>query len=314
MFRKKYFISNYYPGDSFIMIAPIIWGLTLAILNEFVPANIINPIAKVIFACNIITYSLLFFTWFFESLNKEDLEKAIKSIQYGRKPHDYDENDLSILEDGIRQLNKSNKRHIHLLKSYKNVSGKSAQLFSIYFIISLICNQVAFKSWMPYSMIVLLILLTIAIIIAFGLLLIELKESGIINTGALLGDLLMIGIFFFGFYHAYTKNFGSEIIGSFFEKHEYKTQYYVNLFADKGYAKNYRVVADVHVYSTTEEDGEDTYTTKHIVIERVYWPNGGYSIFDDCELESGDNGYCTDNDDRTWYIELTNKKPKRKAQ
>jgi hypothetical protein len=312
MYLKRLFASKYYPGDSFVMFAPIIWGIIIIILNEFLPRNVMIPIGRFFLVLDIIVYMLLFVSWFIEGFDKIELEKQIRVAKFGKRTPDYSDEDLEILELCHLDFVKPKVRHVHVLKSYKNINGRSAQLFSIYFVLSLVCNYVSFNSWMPYSIVLFLVLLIIAILISLGLFLFELRENGIRNTGALLGDLLMVGIFGFMFYHPYTKHFGESKLGSLLEKPDYTTQYYVNLFADKGNSKNYRVVADIHVYSTVEQDGEDSYSEKHIVVEKVYWPNGGYTTFDDCELEDGDSGYCTDDEDRSWYIELTDKQPIKK--
>lgn len=94
---------------------------------------------------------------------------------------------------------------------------------------------------------------------------------------------------------------GSNTIGSFFSRNEFEAQYYVNIFPEDSKSKNYRLIADVHQY-----DGNT------IFLKKVYWPNGGYSTFEDL----GD-GLCfeyatswIDDNKRVWRVELTHDKVK----
>lgn len=77
-------------------------------------------------------------------------------------------------------------------------------------------------------------------------------------------------------------HFGNEEIGSFFEKSTYTTQYWIYLQPENTQLKNYRVKGDVYHYIEPANDdygGGDIY-----LLEKVYWDNGGFSIFDDCDL------------------------------
>lgn len=67
--------------------------------------------------------------------------------------------------------------------------------------------------------------------------------------------------------------FGSKTIGSFWAKSNFDTQYWVYLEPDNAEAKNYRVKADI-----SRIDGD-------YWLEKVYWPNGGNSNFEDCKLD-----------------------------
>lgn len=98
---------------------------------------------------------------------------------------------------------------------------------------------------------------------------------------------------------------GSETIGSFFSKTEFRTQYYVQLFPEGSKSKNYIVPADLIV-------NEDS-----IFIEGVHWPNGGYTSFDRFgDMNAQDfyiHGHITipDDEDREWTIVLTKKKARK---
>jgi hypothetical protein len=93
-------------------------------------------------------------------------------------------------------------------------------------------------------------------------------------------------------YFVYRNYLGEQRIDSWIEKPKYTTQYWVSLQPDNEEAKNYRVKADIF------HDAPDYYLTK------VYWPNGGSSTFDDCNLDKDQyqvNGYmrCFPNDGNT---------------
>jgi hypothetical protein len=75
---------------------------------------------------------------------------------------------------------------------------------------------------------------------------------------------------------------GSTTVGSPWAKNNFETQYWVYVQPENAEAKNYRVKGDV-----SRDDG--IYS-----ISRVYWPNGGTSTFDDCQLQGQDSGYSSD--------------------
>jgi hypothetical protein len=99
--------------------------------------------------------------------------------------------------------------------------------------------------------------------------------------------------------------------GAFHEKTDYSAKVYVNVFPDGDKSKNYKLPADM---SKVSDDGGAAYN-----IEKVYWPNGGYFEFDDCEADMNSStkvlkAYCshTENpgeqsEEENWYtIEVTN--------
>lgn len=116
--------------------------------------------------------------------------------------------------------------------------------------------------------------------------------------------------------HSYTRNYGNEVIGSYFEKPNYRTKYYVNVFQKKDNDKNYRLPALIHVFLDTEYDNnndnyfgidqEQSSTSKNIALEEIILPNGDKKHFSECQLEMWDKVYCTDQDNQGWYLELTN--------
>ncbi|HNW91050.1 MAG TPA: hypothetical protein PK664_05685 [Paludibacteraceae bacterium] len=110
---------------------------------------------------------------------------------------------------------------------------------------------------------------------------------------------------------SFTRYYGNEIIGSFWAKSDYRTIYLVKLY--KGDSnKFYPLPALLHVYSEDNEDdfgyGYQMWTEKNVSVEYVFFSNGGYLIFDDCNLYPNNKEYCIDQNGSSWYIELTEKK------
>lgn len=104
------------------------------------------------------------------------------------------------------------------------------------------------------------------------------------------------------------QHFGVEELGHWFQKtNSYQTKYYVNLFKERTYSKNYRVVGEL---SVQESDCDPNYgcNGRPIFLEKAYFPNGGYISFEDCELEINKKAYCIDEEENEWYAELTNVK------
>lgn len=117
---------------------------------------------------------------------------------------------------------------------------------------------------------------------------------------------------------AIANTYGEERIDSLFEKSEYTTKYYVNLFPDEDSAKNYRLPADIHVYHENHEGDETLTSVKCIRIEKAYLPNGGYVSFsyneyneeDEKNLRFGKKVDLTDSSGKNWYVELVDRKVK----
>jgi hypothetical protein len=109
--------------------------------------------------------------------------------------------------------------------------------------------------------------------------------------------------------------YGNEVIGSFFERNEYTTQYWIYLQPDSASTKNYRVKGDIERVSVDgEENNEGGYYPGGSIyyLRRVYWDNGGYFEFDDCDLYgaiSTPKSYvkCSDNDSNNYQIRLGEK-------
>lgn len=97
---------------------------------------------------------------------------------------------------------------------------------------------------------------------------------------------------------------GTEEIGSMFEKKEYTTYQYVSLFPNGSISKNYKVVSEIWA------------TDKNYVIQKAYFPNGGFIRFKDFifelpydSLKFNEEVRITDDNGTVWKIMLLNEKP-----
>lgn len=133
---------------------------------------------------------------------------------------------------------------------------------------------------------------------------------------------VIIGHIVFGYFlynwskNTYVRNYGNEIIGSFWEKPEYRTKYLVRVSRSSDFTDAYTLQAQVYVSTVLEESDYpqddafgneyfESYSRKYIMIEKIFWPNGGVSVFDFCDIE--DSNYCVDQNDNWWYIKIDKK-------
>jgi hypothetical protein len=110
-----------------------------------------------------------------------------------------------------------------------------------------------------------------------------------------------------GLYGVLSLTVKVESIGHFFEKREYKTYYYINLFPGENSTKNYRVKGEI--FATFHEN--DDSSERIYLLEKAYFSKGRYISFGDYDLEPlkiGKKITLTDNSGRPWYVELTDKK------
>lgn len=95
-------------------------------------------------------------------------------------------------------------------------------------------------------------------------------------------------------------------IGSVFEKEEFTTYYYVNMYPERSASKNYHVKAKICAY--TEQYGENDYERRY-EIQEAYFPNGGKITFYDNGIDEtlklNKRVSVLDDEDKLWDIELT---------
>ncbi len=138
------------------------------------------------------------------------------------------------------------------------------------------------------------------------------------------GILLCIMFSILGFMlspHVFGK-FENTNIGSFLEKETYREQYYVYIRDNDNLSKSYRVKADIFKgpcgYETYTDDGEETFVVKGngYFLEKIYWNNGGYLIFENSgdfsstQLYPGQETKVTDYHNDDYYVTLTTEKVK----
>lgn len=183
---------------------------------------------------------------------------------------------------------------------------RTAEYIKIFFL--LWAGQFSFDTLEIYGLVVFLALTSSYIILSLAVILYDFKKTKTWTT-SILGHLILVGCLLIWSKNTYTRINGDEVIGSFFEKSEYRTQYYAILTPETNSSKNYKLKADIWVFNETSQDYEGrSYTYKVIMVEKVYFKNGGYVYFDDCQVDLNKKEYCIDQNSRGWYIQLTNTK------
>lgn len=274
-------------------------------------------------------YTILFlvicFYFFFQILDKNAIENEIRKLEYEKsKTLKYDdsfdkEELLNYYENVILTIYDS-KTLVYFIKSKDQITNDSnvGNYFKICIVLFLAYHSVDYLK--PFGPIIFIGVIFMCILFCIRILVWEGIERGKFTSPIVIGHALLIYILFICGKNTYINGYGDEILGSYFEKFEYRTQYYVNVFPDAEGSKNYRLPAEIHVYSE-EEEGEPTedaygiehsnkYTIKYIILEKVLWPNEDYLEFNDCQLEVGKKVQCNDQDGVSWTVELTNEKVK----
>lgn len=104
---------------------------------------------------------------------------------------------------------------------------------------------------------------------------------------------------------SYVKTHGDEVIGSFWEKPNYRAKYMVRLHNEVD-GKSYMLIAQINVMTEYygDEGGYGSY--RCVFLEKIFWGGGRILEFQDCILN--ESNYCTDEDGNSWRIELTQQK------
>ena len=104
-----------------------------------------------------------------------------------------------------------------------------------------------------------------------------------------------------------SSRYGYKEIGVRYERREYSTQYWVYLQPDNAETKNYRVKGDIERFA--ESDGDLSYAV--YALSRVYWEDGGYTEFDDCDIteatDKDKHAYCMDSEGKGYDVRLGEK-------
>lgn len=134
------------------------------------------------------------------------------------------------------------------------------------------------------------------------------EEKKLILAKKLVVIMVFIGI---AYQTILVSPFASERIGSVFEKAEYTTYYWVNMFPENSLTKNYQVKAKIHVFTDSDED----YSERRYEIEEAYFPDGGTITFYEygCDefLKINERVAIRDDQKRDWDIVLLDIKAKK---
>lgn len=326
MKSTKYITSKFFIEPSILNLTVYIIVLADIFLSEYIPKDI-RPLIEVIL---IFIYLILFlsaiFYLFFKSFSKWSIESKIEKLEKEKEKkikynEDFENENTLLLFKKAYQSITDEKLFVHLLKTKEELTNMSN--ISNYFLVLLIffVGQFSIDYLKPIGVILFIIIVAICIVFCFRISVWEGIERKNFISSIIIGHILVIYLLFICGKNTYIRNYGDEIIGSYFEKTEYRTQYYINAFSDDKSSKNYRLPATIHVYSETEEEDEigegffvqdfsRSYTSKYIILETIYWPNGGSLDFDECRLKIGEKVSCTDDVGKEWYIELTDQKVK----
>lgn len=321
----KYTISKYYLNPKYLYVATV-----LVFIVNFIISKFINEDAKQPFEVALMCFYFILFLWscfdfFVQTYDSDDIADIIKELEEEKantlKYDDvYEKEDKIVFYNELHKLINDKDLYIHSLKTKTEFTSIDNSINYFIIFVILLIGQHSFDYLNPLGPLIILGLLSVIILFCVYILIMEfLKFKGIV-LNIILGHIFLIYAFFSWGKNSYIRNFGDEIIGSYFEKSEYTTKYYVNVFENEDRAKNYRLPAEIHIYIETDsEDVEDdrfgysssrSYSEKHIVLKKIFWPNGGFSYFDDCDLELEHKILCTDQNDNELYIELTNQKVK----
>ena len=295
------------------------------LLSDYIPKESQQTFETILSFIYIALFIWATFYLFFKSFDNLDMESEIEKMEEEReralKFSAHYKNEKIVSEYKKVQETITNKKlYTHFLKTRDEITSSANTGYYLMILLILFLGQHSFDFLKPIGPNLYIFLITPCIIFCVWVIIREGLERKTFASLVSIGHVLAIYLLFSWGKNSYIRSYGSEIIGSYLEKPEYRTQYYVNVFTNKKDSKNYRLVADIHVYSESEESesSEDRFgqehstifTTKYIVLEKVYWPNGAYFEFNDCQLKIGDKVLCDDQDKTEWYIELTKQKVK----
>lgn len=181
----------------------------------------------------------------------------------------------------------------------------------------LITTRFWFAQLKPIGPILFLLIVSPLFLAICCVLILEIKKI-LTNGFSLSGAFITFSFLFYmignGIRLTIADSFGDAQIGSFFEKNDYTAKYFVNLFPNENEAKNYRLPADIHIYYEINDNEDSFSTTKCIRLGKIYFPQGGYLIFNDDgineSLTFGEKVSLMDSESKHWDVELIDEKVK----
>ncbi len=211
----------------------------------------------------------------------------------------------------LRNRNENRNKTYEELISKENVGNYLQCFFLLLF--TGIDVFIPFGIWVQIGMYIIALLLIITVLLkewAFKKELISL---------VIVGHLFLGYILYIEIEKTYIRHYGNEIIGSYWAKPNFKAKYIVNLAKSSDLQKAHSLPAIIHVFKESHESdyprednwGQEyyeSYTKEYIFLEKVFFNNGKYLTFDDCNLKMRNKSYCRDQDENEWLIELTEEK------
>ncbi len=319
-------------------IRPIVLYWTVGLLvvgdiffSKYIPHNNRHAVEIILTLIYILLFLWTTFYLLFKSLSKWETENEIEELEEERKEsprrfETFGKENLLLYYKTVQEKFSHNTRFIHILKKKEKLTDKSN--IGNYFIILLIffSSQFSYDYLKPIGSIIFISLASVCILFCIRIIVWEGFGRKNFISPIIIGHALCIYLLFSWGKNSYIRGYGNEVIGSYFEKPEYRTRYYVNIapvdernILEK--PKTYlHLQAEIYVFSEAEEgETSDGYFTsehtssnlsKYIIVEKVFSANGGALTFSDCQAEIGEKLLCRDTSGNLWHIELTKEKVK----
>lgn len=324
--KSKFFIK---PIVLYWTVGPLVVGDFF--FSNYIPQSSRQTIEIILTIIYIILFLWATFYLLFKTLDKWETENKIEDLEEEKEKwlkhfDNFEKENLLLHYKNVRDKFSDKIRFIHFLKTKEELTDKSN--IGNYFIILLIffTGQFSFDNLKPIGPIIFLALALICIIYCMRILIWEAFTRKEFISPVIIGHGLAIYLLFMWGKNSYIRSYGDEIIGSYFEKPEYTTRYYVNIapFEERNIIeepkKYLHLQAEIHVFSETEEgetsDGyfipehTSSYTSKYLIAKKIFSANGGVLTLSDCQVEIEKKVLCHDRDGNMWQIELTKEKVK----
>lgn len=320
----KYISSRYYIKPSvFYWVVAFLFILKLFIINLFSSDFKIIVEYFIAFAFAI-SYPIVLFYISFNSYNIDNLKDEIQKLKLKIEDKYSSVEEVSRGKQSLLGLElivyvfSDKLYYVHICKSKEQLVAKANINNYIIVLLILFIGQSSFINLGVFGHIAYLTFILVAIVFCIRIILWQALELKKLFSQISFVHLFILYLLFVWGKYAYVDNYGDEILNSYLEKPSYKTKYYVNVFGQNDSVINYRLPADIYVYSENSDSPPtedyfgreriESYTTRHISLIGLHLPDGKYLRFNDCDLEIEKKVYCQAQNGDQWIIELTNKK------
>ncbi|MES2650046.1 MAG: hypothetical protein V4717_24430 [Bacteroidota bacterium] len=332
MIKFKYFCATKNISRSPLYLLVIVLPIAHYIVVYNLPKQLHSGLEYVFIALWLIVFCLLTFDIFYKGFDEYDIDFEIEKIEEQRRLNITNRSKLPRFKENYLETLKKARRLITplrkfvfilnpkemLVNSNKNVDG----IFSILMLAFLLCqhtfNYASAFGVITYVLIAGFYFLLFVKLLASGLL--EGEFKGLyLSPNKKFGFILSSFLLCYWSKNTYVRTYGNEIIGSFFEKKQYETQYYVYISSTNDDKKIYKLPADLSINIDIRPRAGDKFLlelipfmTKEIILKNVYWPNGGHLTFDgeDRQLEMYKKKILYDYNGNDWEVELRPEKVK----